>query len=76
MVDVYAGVGGDRMNLRDHDQPCEHGEMLTHGYRGECPGGREITIIELGRWDTQDSLTFDWQSGINGSLIVALGVTE
>ena len=46
------------MNLRDHDQPCEHGERLTHFPDGihdderaddPCPGGREVTI--------------DWDSG-------------
>ena len=59
---------------------CEHGRYEAHGDWHDgirswpgCPGGREVTMIELGRWDTQDSLTFDWQPGLNGSLIVAIG---
>lgn len=37
-------------DLRDHSQPCEHGQTETHQYGDRlisgntCPGGRQVTI--------------------------------
>jgi hypothetical protein len=48
------------MNLRNHEQPCEHGLLVPHHWRNPawredwsrpdilCPGGREVTLKEAG----------------------------
>lgn len=51
-------------NLRNHDQPCRHGELWHHAYQIVpevlwCPGGAAVDIdyeaaadqISAGRWD-------------------------
>lgn len=34
-----------------------------------CPGGREVVLQHVLTWDTQDSLTIDWQPGFNGKRV-------
>jgi len=74
----------DVLRLRDHSQPCEHPldpEGMYDGAFvcevngeawwacGSCPGGREITLRHVLTWDTQDSITVDWQPGFNGKRV-------
>ena len=35
--------------LRDHSEPCEHGELAScHAWTDYlCPGGREVTAAEI-----------------------------
>ena len=37
----------DELRVRDHSQPCEHGERFKHGWTVDdsfCPGGKEIIL--------------------------------
>ena len=58
----------DKVQLRDHNQPCEHGVPNGNGHivdlEGEplrqCPGGRELTATEMDWCSTHGMHWMHW----------------
>ena len=63
---------GDKVQLRDHRYPCEHGHLMAHIHmipspdsytalvEKACPGGRELTATEMDWCNTHGMHWMHW----------------